>query len=93
MQPSILKNHKHSKMIETYFYRLYYIINWLQKHCWLSVKSMTPTFVVVVSIFIQFVDILAGVCHICAFLLKNLSRYKVLLLINGCEHLSVVSND
>ena len=40
--------------------------------------------------YFQFVVILAGVCHICAFLLKKLSRYSVKLLNNGCEHLSVV---
>ena len=44
---------------------------------------MTPNLVVVVSV-------VAGVCHISAFLLKNLSRYQVQLLIYGCEQLSVV---
>ena len=33
---------------------------------------------------------MAWVFPVCAFLLKKLSRYKVQLLINVCEHLSVV---
>ena len=77
VQPSILKSHKHSKMIETHN-------DWLQNRCWLSFKSMTPNFVVVVSVLLPIFGILAGVCHICAFLLKELSCYKVQLLINGC---------
>ena len=44
--------------------------DWLQNHRWLSVKSMAPNFAVVVSVLLEFVVILAGVCHICAFLLK-----------------------
>ena len=51
---------------------------------------MTPNFVAVVRVFFQFVVILAGVCHICAFLLKRLLRYLVHLLTKGFEHLSVV---
>ena len=51
---------------------------------------MTLNFVMMLAFYFQFVVILADVCHICAFLLKKLSRYLVQLLINGCEHLSVV---
>ena len=62
----------------------------LQNHRWLSVKSMTSNFVVVVSALLPIFVILAGVCHICAFLSKKLSRYLVRLLTNGCKHLSSV---
>ena len=70
VEPSILKSHKHSKMIETHFYRLYFII-----HGWLSVKSMAPNFVGVVSVLLPICLLLAGLCNICAFLLKKLPRY------------------
>ena len=50
MQPSILKIHKHSKMIETHLNRFVIHNDWLQNLCWLSVESMTPYFVVVVSV-------------------------------------------
>ena len=78
VQPSILKSHRHSKMIETHFYRLYSII-----HRCISVKSMTPNFVI---IDFQFVVIVVRVCDICAFVL----HYYVQLLTNGCEYISVV---
>ena len=57
MQPSILKSHKYSKMIETHFYRLYSIMTG-SKIIAGSVKSMTPNFVVVVSV------LLPICCHI-----------------------------
>ena len=41
--------------------------DWLQNHCWLSIKSMTPNVLVVVRLYFPFVAILAGICHICAF--------------------------
>ena len=52
VQPSILKSHKHSKMIETLFYRLYSIMagSKIINHCWLSAKGMTTNFVVFVSV-------------------------------------------
>ena len=43
--------------------------NWLQNHCWLSLKSIATNFVVVVSVYSQFAVKLVRVCHICAFLL------------------------
>ena len=56
VQPYITKSHKHSKMIETHFF---FVCNdWLQNHHWLSVKSMTPNFVVAVSV------LLPICCHI-----------------------------
>ena len=63
VQHSILKNHKHSKMIETHF-----LNDLLQKSLLALSKSMTSNFVVVVSVLL--VVILAGVRHICAFLLE-----------------------
>ena len=70
-QPSILKSNEHSKMIETHFYRLYFI-----NHCWFSFKSMVPNFVVAISVLLPMCVTLAGVFHICAFLLKKLSCYN-----------------
>ena len=62
------------QMIETNFYRLY-INDRLKNHCWLSIKFMALNFVVVLVFYCQFIVILAQACHICAFLLKKLSRY------------------
>ena len=75
VQPSIVKSHKHSIMIETHFYRLYSIralfkiIAGSQAKVWRLILKFLLVF------YFQFVVILAGVCHICAFLLENLSRY------------------
>ena len=57
VQPSILKSHKPSEMIETHFYRLYSIMNGF-KIIADSLKSMAHDFVVAVSI------ILPLCCHI-----------------------------
>ena len=63
VQPSMLKSHKHSKMIETHFYRLYSIY-----HCWLSVKSMTHNFVDVVSVLHRMCcHIGFGMSYLCIF--------------------------
>ena len=68
VQPSILKRHKPSKVIETHFYRLYSIIDWLQNHCPLSVKSMTPNFVVVDSVLLPiYCHINWGMPNLCIF--------------------------
>ena len=75
MQPSILKSHKHSKMTETHFYRLYSImtgskiIAGSQPKVWHLVLSFLLVF------YFKVVVILAGVWHICAFMLRKLSRY------------------
>ena len=85
VQPSILKSHKHLQMVKTHFHN-----GLLQNHCLLSAKGMKSNFVVVVS------DLPPIYCHIgwgmpsmCIFM-KKLSRYTLQLLINECEHLSVV---
>ena len=57
-QPSILKSHKHSKMIQILSYHLYFIMTGSKRICGLSVKSMTPNFVVFVSV------LLPICCHI-----------------------------
>ena len=51
--PSILKCHKHSKIIKTHFYN-----DWLQYQKWLSVKSIIPKFVLVINVFLPIC------CHI-----------------------------
>ena len=57
----------------------------------LALSQKYDTFFVPLSVlYIQIVVILAGLCHICAFLMKTLSRFKVQLLTNGFEHMSVV---
>ena len=58
VQPSVLKSHKHSKMIEPHFYRLHFHNGQVQNQCWLSGKGMTPYFVVFVSV------LLPISCHI-----------------------------
>ena len=58
VQSSMMKNHKHLTMNETHFLSFVFHNDWLQNHCWLSVKSMAPNFVVVVSI------LLPICCHI-----------------------------
>ena len=50
VQPSIVKSHKHPKIIETFFYHFVFHNDWLKNHCSLSVKSMTPNFVDAVSV-------------------------------------------
>ena len=49
VQPSTLKNHKHSKMVEINFSSFLFHNGWLQNHYWLSAKGMIPNFVVFVS--------------------------------------------
>ena len=41
------------------FLSFVFLNDWLQNHCWLSVKSMTPNVVVVVTS-----DLLPNCCHI-----------------------------
>ena len=53
VQPSILKSHKHSKMIETHFYRLYTIMAGSK-----IIAGMTPNFLVFISV------LLPICCHI-----------------------------
>ena len=49
VQHSILKSHKHSKMIEPIL-SFVFRNDWLKIQRWLSVKSMKPNFEVVVSV-------------------------------------------
>ena len=56
VQPSILKSHKHSKMIETHFCRLYSIM--AGSKIIAGSESKVPNFVVVVSV------LLPICCHI-----------------------------
>ena len=58
VQPSILKSHTHSKIIETPFLLFVFHNGWLQNHCWLSAKGMTPNSVVFISV------LLPICCHI-----------------------------
>ena len=57
VQPSIVKSHKRSKMIETHFYRLNSTMNG-SKIIADPLKSMAPNFVLVVSV------LLLNCCHI-----------------------------
>ena len=50
VQPSILKSQKPSKMIETHFVSFVFHNDWIQNHCWFSLKSMTHNFVPVFSV-------------------------------------------
>ena len=57
VQPSIVKSHKHSKMIETHLSFVFHN-GWIQNYCLLSAKGVTPDFVVFVSV------LLPICCHI-----------------------------
>ena len=67
VQPSILKSHKHSKMIETHFYQLYSIMAGSKSLLALS-QGMTPYFVVVVSVLLPICcHIGSGMPYLCIF--------------------------
>ena len=68
VQPSMLKSHKHSKMIQPDFLSFLFHNGWLQNHYWLSVKGMTPNFVVFVSVLLPFgCHIGWGMPYLCIF--------------------------
>ena len=68
VQPSILKSHTRSKMIETHFYFFVFHNDWLQNHCWPSLKSMTPNFVAVVIVLLPMCgQICQGMPYLCNF--------------------------
>ena len=49
-------------------------IDWLQNHCWLSVKSMTPNFVVAVNVLLPICcHIGAGTSYLCIFVKESAS--------------------
>ena len=75
-QPFILKSHKHSKVIEPILSFVFHD-DWLQNHCWLSVKRIPPTFVVVVSVLLSICcHIGSSMPYLCIFVeLKKLSSY------------------
>ena len=58
--------------------------DWLQNHCWLSVKSMTPNFVVVVSVLLPICcHIGSRVPYLCIFveeMLYSLTNFNILQL-------------
>ena len=90
VQPSMLKSHKHSKMIETHFLSIVFHNDWLQNHCLLSAKGMTPNFVVFVSV------LPPNCCHIgwampylCIFVEEVVTLLGAITDF-GYEHLSVV---
>ena len=74
IQPSMLKSHKLSQMIQTHFYRLYSIMTG-SKIIAGSPSKKAPNFEAVVSVLLQICGQIAGVCHIGEFLLKKLSHY------------------
>ena len=53
VQPSILKSHIRSKMIETHFYRLYPIMTGSKIIADFSLRKMAPNFEAVVSVLLQ----------------------------------------
>ena len=75
VQPSVLKNHKRLKMIETKFYRLYSIktgskiIAGSRSENWHLILKLLLVF------YCQFVAKFADVCNIRVFLLKKLSHF------------------
>ena len=75
VQPSILKSHIDSKMIEPHSYLLYSIMTGSKIIAGSRSKKMAPNFEAVVSVYCIFVVDFAGVCHIRVFLLKKLSHY------------------
>ena len=75
VQPSILKSHQRSKMIETLIYRLYSIITGSKFIAGSPSKVLLLILILLSVFYCHFVIILAQVCHICAFLLKKVSHY------------------
>ena len=75
VQPSMLKSHKPSKMIETRSYRLYSIMTGPKIIAGSPSNKLQPNFEAVVSVYCKFVVKFAGVSHIHVFLLKKLSHY------------------
>ena len=75
VQPSILKSHIASKMIEPHFYLLYSIMTGSKIIAGSRFEKMAPNFEAVVSVLLHICGRLAGVCHIRVFLLKKLSHY------------------
>ena len=76
VQPSILKSHKRSKMIETHFYRLYSImtgskiIHGSPSNKWHLILKLLSVF------YCKFVVKFAGVCQICVFFIEEVVPFK-----------------
>ena len=86
VQPSTLKSHKRSKMIETHFYRLYSIVTGSKSSLVLPPKT-APNFDAVVSVLLQICgQIYRGMPYSCIFveevaqLLEAMSDNLVLFL-------------
>ena len=68
VQPSIMKSHKRSKMIETHFYRLYSIMTGSKIIAGTPSKKMAPNFEAVFSVFLQICSqIYRGMPYSCIF--------------------------
>ena len=68
VQPSILKSHKRSKMIETHFYRLYSIMTVSKIIAGSPSKKMIPNFEAVFSVLLQICSqIYRGMPYSCIF--------------------------
>ena len=91
IQPSILKSHKRSKMVETHLYRLFSIMTGSKSLMALPLK-MTPNFEAVVSVLLQISgQICRGVPYTCIFveevflLLGAMTDTLVLSFVCGCN--------
>ena len=68
VQPSILKSHKRSKIIETHFYRLYSTMTGSQIIAGSPSKKMAPKFEAVFSVLLQICSpIYRGMPYSCIF--------------------------
>ena len=68
MQPSIVKSHKRSKMIENPFLSFVFQNDCLQNHCWLSLNCTEPNFVAVVGVLLPICgQICQGMPYMCIF--------------------------
>ena len=68
VQPSILKSHRRSKMIETHVYRLYSIMTCVKIIVGSPSKNMAPNFEAVVSVLLQICgQICRGMPYPCIF--------------------------
>ena len=64
--------------------------DWLQNHCLLPLKSMTPNFVAVVSVLLPICgQMFQGMPYLCIFV-EEVVPLLGAMTDNGCEHLSVV---
>ena len=75
VQTAVLKSHKRSKMIETHFYRLYFIMTGSKIIAGFPSKKWFLILKLLLVFYCNCVVKFAGVANIGVFLMKKLSHY------------------